>query len=477
MSETLERRGMAHHSAIALVAAAALAFPAVAEAATRFAEPGGDGPASSCPEANPCDLDAAIGDPSVDDGDEVILLPGEYAPPGFVSITRPINVHGRRSDPRPLIRLSGQSSVILNHSGATISDLAIEGAPYDPGAPPGPAFSARAGVAERLHVTGHGVFSACDADGGPSRPVLIRDSVCWSTSRAASGLGMYAPGFGVGAVEEATIVNVTAAGVKKGLSIWALGGGTGTLRATNVIARSDPEEARFPGSADVVAETEPPGVVATPAGERATIELSGSNYASIGTFGPNTSVTAAGTGTNQTATPILASPAAGDFRQMVGSPTIDAGLELQSLGPFDFEGQARVQGPAPDIGADEGSLVTAIELSAAARQLLRRLRVDVGCRLPVCGIEAYGVIKVKRRDGQAKRPSFRAAKRLRLKSRRLALADGEERRVRLKLPPKQRRAAKRALAAGAKLKAKITVDTGDAGAREKATVKIARPRS
>ncbi|MGZ5308091.1 MAG: choice-of-anchor Q domain-containing protein, partial [Solirubrobacterales bacterium] len=58
-------------------------------------------------------------------------------------------------------------------------------------------------------------------------------------------------------------------------------------------------------------------------------------------------------GNNQTAAPLLAHPAGGDFTQLTGSPTIDKGAAVGGLGPFDFSGGNRVLGLAPDIGADE----------------------------------------------------------------------------------------------------------------------------
>jgi hypothetical protein len=42
-----------------------------------------------------------------------------------------------------------------------------------------------------------------------------------------------------------------------------------------------------------------------------------------------------------------------DFHQLPGSPTIDAGQPSMLLGSTDLDGEQRVQGAAPDIGADE----------------------------------------------------------------------------------------------------------------------------
>ncbi|MBN1669794.1 MAG: right-handed parallel beta-helix repeat-containing protein [Kiritimatiellae bacterium] len=57
-------------------------------------------------------------------------------------------------------------------------------------------------------------------------------------------------------------------------------------------------------------------------------------------------------GTNLTADPLFANPDTADFRLRPGSPAIDAGAPLAEVGT-DFEGTARPQGAAWDIGAYE----------------------------------------------------------------------------------------------------------------------------
>jgi hypothetical protein len=88
------------------------------------------------------------------------------------------------------------------------------------------------------------------------------------------------------------------------------------------------------------------------AGATASLTLSNSSFQAAGASG-NATVTAAGSPTNQTALPQLADPDNGDFHQLAGSPTIDAGAGDSLPGTQDLDFTARVQGPAPDIGADE----------------------------------------------------------------------------------------------------------------------------
>ena len=74
--------------AMSVVAFAVLAMATSANAATRFAEPNGNGAAGAgqCLEADPCSLVDAVENAAVVDGDEVILLPGR---PAAYTRTRP----------------------------------------------------------------------------------------------------------------------------------------------------------------------------------------------------------------------------------------------------------------------------------------------------------------------------------------------------------------------------------------------------
>jgi hypothetical protein len=79
------------------------------------------------------------------------------------------------------------------------------------------------------------------------------------------------------------------------------------------------------------------------------VEASHSNYraAKVSQTVPNEIVDLGG---NQTAVePLLSS----DFHELAGSPTIDAGVADARLGALDPDGNARVMGAAPDIGAYE----------------------------------------------------------------------------------------------------------------------------
>ena len=92
----------------------------------------------------------------------------------------------------------------------------------------------------------------------------------------------------------------------------------------------------------------------------------GSSHASFGVLGASytgwqTYRTATGQdSSSRYADPRLRHPARGDLHLRAGSPAIDAGLAIRRrwVGRGDIDGQARVQGPRIDIGADERGRVS-----------------------------------------------------------------------------------------------------------------------
>jgi hypothetical protein len=86
----------------------------------------------------------------------------------------------------------------------------------------------------------------------------------------------------------------------------------------------------------------------------AVVVASHSNYrAATGTTtGPLASLIDGG-GNETAVDPLFVNAAAGDFHERQDSPTVDAGTPDADLGGLDLDGNARTQGPAPDIGAFE----------------------------------------------------------------------------------------------------------------------------
>jgi hypothetical protein len=187
-------------------------------------------------------------------------------------------------------------------------------------------------VAERVraHASGAG-DNACGGAAG-----TLRDSVCFSdapTNGAGVGLNLSASGARTLTMRNVTAVAVGA--VSDGMR-FSYSGGAFAVDARNVIASGTNIDVR--ASSDV------------------SVDLDHSNYGTVSTSGTGT-VTDAGTLSNQTADPEFVDLVAGDLHQLATSPTVDKGTAASELGSTDIDGEARSQGSAPDIGADELTVV------------------------------------------------------------------------------------------------------------------------
>ena len=320
--------------ACAIVATVAFvcAFATTATAATRYAAPGGTGPPMTCPQANPCSLTAAVEDPSVAAGDLVLVAAGPYILGSTLDVTTGISVGGAPGAV-PLIVAStpGVPAISVDSPGAVLHDVAVFQTADDR------ALEVVRGTAERVAATSDG-SAACSLGATGGELSLIRDGTCWSRNGAGNAveLTQAGPGARSGVLRNLTAYATATGG--RGIQAAATGGGSVSLDARNVIASGTSED-----------------VTATAAASSSTaISLVSSNYDTAGRAGAGSAaVTAPGAAANQTAAPLLVDPSSGDFEQRRGSPTIDAGSSGTLMGAFDLQGEPRLQGPAPDIGADE----------------------------------------------------------------------------------------------------------------------------
>jgi hypothetical protein len=313
--------GIVGKAAVVVAGFVALITPGSALAAQRYATPTGSG--GTCSAVSPCSLVTAANSASF--GDEVIVAgnQGSYGTPGTPIATNihppaSINLHGAAGQPMPVIYSSATPYAITFNSGGTLSYLDVE--QLNPG---------QSGVitgAPTDHLIARGGLAGCALFTG----ITLSDSLC-----TGSTAGIYTNESSSG-TQTLTLRNVTAEGGASGNGISiTVGSYTVTVTASNVIARG--------GSHDVVA-AQFSGAL--------TINLDHSNYAVI-SAGAGTTITAAGTATNQTAAPLFADAAGGDFHQVPGSPTIDAGVDSAANGTSDFDGDPRTVHGATDIGADE----------------------------------------------------------------------------------------------------------------------------
>ena len=322
-------------SAATALVALGLLLSSSAFAAQRYAEPGGNGPVTTCPQADPCDIQAAVEDVSVDAGDEIILLPGTYIAGATgadtLALSEAITVHGLPGAAIPVLQSAAPYAVSVGDPGALVQRLEVR---YSGAANGGNGLYLTAGAAQGVIV--HSTITggaACRAQG----TVALRDTICAATGPNALALDSYSAAATPWAI---TLRNVTAVSSQFYSVAVGVNGATVTVSGKGLIANG--------ATTDILATAMNGGNV--------TVTLSHSNFKLVGQStesGGTATTTFAGTGTNQSELPIFVDAAAGDFHQAPGSPTINAGTIDGSSGPTDIDGEARRLGFAADIGADE----------------------------------------------------------------------------------------------------------------------------
>ena len=306
-------------TALAAVVAVAAIAPASAVADQRYAAPGGAG--VLCTHAAPCEFETAV--EGALDGDEVIVEPGVHTPAGEVQLDTGAVVHGVDGGPRPTIVSSAATAIRVTHPGAELRwlDLLHSGG--------GDALLLDDGGARLLSVRSSSGGYACHVRGA-----TLQDSICWATA------GGFAAGSDVtGSYQRANLFNVTAFATgtgSRGVRVVA-SAGFAELVALNVIAK---------GAVDVEVASDPTASVAV-------ANMDFSNFATQSVVGPESYASAPGTARNQTAAPVFADAANGDFHEDPSSPTVDRGTLDFGAGDMDLDGEPRIQGFGVDVGADE----------------------------------------------------------------------------------------------------------------------------
>jgi hypothetical protein len=324
------------------VAAILAAPPALAGAAgaTYFAAPFGSG--ETCSEDSPCTIYRAVAEAG--DGDSVHLDGGTYTLGiSGLTITHAIDIGGEPGLPAHLDAVYPFASLHVSEGDpATVHDVRLEGSNLQLGS----------GSADRVYVSYPGEHeplaptAACELGDG----AILRDSVCWAAEfgevSEANGVEMLTSDEGTH--RTAVLRNVTAiAADAGGHGLLGIGGASQTtIEGSNVIARAANASDVFAGRT-------------SSAFPELDIELDHSNYATVEEEAPRAVASPAGAGTNQSAAPLFADPVAGDFHELAGSPTIDAGASQPENGLLDLDSASRSlpgclgAAAVPDIGAYE----------------------------------------------------------------------------------------------------------------------------
>ena len=310
----------------ALVAAA----PAMAGASgTLYAEPGGTG-AAPCALSDPCEIQNAV--ETVAQGDTVILLPGTYAlGSNELQIGNSVDVIAQTGAAETTLTSTATVAVRLLFAApnSSLTDVTID---HDTNDAQSAGLAVENGLAERVYVDSTG-DSACTNIG------LIRDSICVNSDpNIGNGVATVSGGAATGTLRNVTAI---ALGTTSGNALFASATGAGdftvTMEGRNVIAQGATVDQRGSDSNVNTGSSH--------------IDLDYSNFDTI-QFLPPTGASGTGVGAfnNQSEAPLLSAT----YRQLPGSPTIDAGTGSATfLGALDIDLDQRFRGAAIDIGADE----------------------------------------------------------------------------------------------------------------------------
>lgn len=313
-----------------------LLAPSGAAAAVRYAVPqGGNVSSPACAADDPCTLPGAIAmaqEQPFPENETVMVTPGTYTE-GPLTISKGIVVMGDPALERPRILDESPGAAITVDSpdrAPTLRHLFLEQAGFE-----GAALNAGDAVLEDLRL----LATAGSGTGAILREgALLRDSVAQADDVGGAAVVVrQAPVLG------AALRHVTAIADGPGGTGLVADAGPGPTLAVveNSILRG--------AALDIAGTANGARVSSPPTG--AAITTDHSNYRPDRVQLAGGASHDAGPG-DQSADPLFA---AGDpmFHEAGGSPTIDAGASDPAAGAQDIDGQARVQGPAPDIGADE----------------------------------------------------------------------------------------------------------------------------
>lgn len=309
---------MAGVATLALAVILVLGTP-LAAAAERFVTP--DGVGSDCTQATPCDIVTGINSAVSGDTVHVAGDRGPYAPTMPLSVPQGVSVIGEGSQ-TPRIEF-GETVAMGVPPGAAISRLDLS----------------KTGPFVLLGLGGTGSALRVESSEGVPvelQPGLLRDSFVRTAGAMVPAIQT--------SFAAATVHNVTAV---------ADGAGSAAVRILAPLPLP-PDFKCAPSSIqlrNVVARGAQYDLQATASGGcSATIDVGFSNYraGAVALSGDGVLVDAGG---NQTVLePLFATDR---LHQLLGSPTIDAGVLTAQSGATDVDGEPRVLGTAPDIGADE----------------------------------------------------------------------------------------------------------------------------
>jgi hypothetical protein len=311
---------------------ACLAVPVASAQADVYASATGTGsaPCNEAAAANRCSLDTALGAAATNE--TIFLAPGTYTRGSTLTVAKQVTISGEVGKARPVIEAPtgvGAVGIAATGSRVTLRDLQVK---------------STATIATAISLTGENdLLERVESIGKASVACLLKgkfakaeDSLCESKGN----VGLRAEYSSSGAIESVpmTATNVTSVGGEVGVSIVGVGKGGVTLYAKNAIASG--------GTYDVLASTsgEFPGAYG---------QFEHSNFETTRTQGEETSITSNASAGNQSAEPLFVDAAAGNYRELLESPTRFAGTG--GGGALDLDRMPRTTTCAGTTGTDIGA--------------------------------------------------------------------------------------------------------------------------
>jgi len=317
---------------LSVLAALAVAAPAQAAPVDRYAAPAGVGTAP-CAQASPCSLNGALG--AAVSGDDVLLTAGTYALNGATSVPWGADLRAAPGAGRPTLTFSAGGQVRV--SGPSV----IAGLELVKNVSGSALHLSDGATGERLLVRGSSPSGILGVEAYAN--TVLRDSIV-----AVNGPGAIAvQSSGNGNTYTTTLRNDTLIATGEGAvgaDLSPVGPGTETHHIVNTILSGTGN--------DLVAN-------APNAAGKVVVDTHSSNYSTVKSTGSGTKTITAQA--KQAAEPTFVSAPAdattGDYHQLAGSPTVNAGTSSDAYvafaGTADVDGDARTVGASVDIGADE----------------------------------------------------------------------------------------------------------------------------
>jgi hypothetical protein len=333
-----------------LATAVVLLFASNANAAdaTWYAAPGGSGIA--CTQPAPCPIAYALGT-QAQNTDTVVLAGGDYPVATSLTVNKAISIEGAATGVPTRLIGGGGAVATLNYTGAVaagtfhISDLRAQSQSSNGTAifvnnQNNAEFDIDRVYGEATGTSGLGIWVLEQ----PQGHIVIRSSVGRTT--ASGGIGLRVSG-GIASFGTVDMLGVVAdSRGPLGTGIQLSGGGDGITNCGHLYGAIKNSYARAAAGADsdVTTETGFNGISSC----KTTFTSTNSNWRSTSGNGVLNSVA-----DQHTVDGLFADAAGGDYHELAGSPTIDAGAADAQLGAQDIDHNARVYGLAPDIGAYE----------------------------------------------------------------------------------------------------------------------------